>query len=434
MKIISLTATPGCFADWDGCRPLVPAGVSNICCDPDWGTGDEKPASRAAEQLFLPVRQIHLEGALRMTRACLHIGLSKTGTSSIQKWLETHAAHLRAQGVICVPLRRNPRYKGNLHAEFCACLSHQLGELCPSWSVRHTLGIKSFDDQARIATAFVASLEAAVKDLPCDSLFVLSSEHVTRCINTPRKAQVLREFLTRYFEDIEIVVYIRRQEDFIRSEWSQLAKLNPLQSLQAFINKNPVRDYSARVHPFETAFGPDRITVRLAVPDTLSGKPPLCDFQEFLKIDPGNDPVEMHENKSPSAAALELLRSFTRTNPSHFKNGYMNPRYRAFLEAISANDKGYTPLTLTQAQADHIRQVNLPGNTAIRDSYFPERADLFPQKYDYPETIDIQPEIISLASEVAEHLLNRPVRLPGYRACRDLYETLRHSGKTASGQ
>jgi len=369
-----------------------------------------------------------------MTRACLHIGLSKTGSSSIQKWLEAHAAHLGAQGVVYDPLRQNPRYTGNLHAEFCACLSHQIGELCPSWSVRHTLGIKSFEDQARIATAFVTSLEAAVKNLPSDSLFVLSSEHVTRCINTPQKAQVLREFLARYFGDVEIVVYIRRQEDFIPSEWSQLAKLNPLQALQGFIDKNPVRDYSAVLHPFEAAFGADRIAVRLAVPDTLSGKPPVGDFREFLKIDQESDPFEIHENRSPSAAALELLRSFTRTNPSHFENGYMNPRYRAFLAAVSARDKGYTPLTLTQAQADQIRQANLPGNTAIRDTYFPERADLFPERHDYPETIDIQLEITNLATEVAEHLLNTPVRLPGYRACRDLYETLRHSGKTASGQ
>ena len=369
-----------------------------------------------------------------MKTACVHIGLNKTGSSTIQKWLESNAPRLQAHGVVYDPLRRNPRYKGNLHAEFCACLSHQIGELCPSWSVRHTLGIKSLDDQAQIATVFMTALDTAVTDLPAHSLFILSSEHVTSCIDTLQKAQVMQTFLARYFGDVGIVVYLRRQEDALRSEWSQLAKFSPLQSLEGFINKNPVRDYSALLHPFEAAFGAEKITVRLAVPDTLSGKPPVEDFKEFLKIDQGADPVDIHENKSPSAAALELLRGFTRNNPSHFENGYMNPRYRAFLAAISARDKGYSPLTLTRAQAERIRQANLPGNTAIRDTYFPERPALFPERHDYPETLDIQPEITRLAAEVAEDLLNRPTRIPGYRALRDLYETLRQSGKTSAGQ
>lgn len=196
-----------------------------------------------------------------MTRACLHIGLNKTGSTSIQKWLETNATHLRAQGVVYERLRQNERYTGNLHAEFCACISHEIGELCPSWSARHTLGIKSLDDQARIAKRFTRLLEATVKRLPSDSLFILSSEHVTSCVNSLQKAQVLQAFLGRFFEDVRIVVYIRRQEDSIRSEWSQLAKFSPLKSLQEFINKNPVRDYSALLHPFETTFGADRITL-----------------------------------------------------------------------------------------------------------------------------------------------------------------------------
>lgn len=367
-----------------------------------------------------------------MTRACLHIGLNKTGSSSIQKWLGTNAPHLRAHGVVYDPLRQNQHYVGNLHAEFCATISHKLGEICPVYSVRHTLGIKTLETQARIAAQFEEFLKAKVKQSSRDSLFILSSEYLPNCVTTPNKADTLRAFMERYFDDVKIVTYIRRQEDFIPSHWSQLAKYAPIKALDEYVQQHPIRDYAAVLAPFEAAFGVDRIKLRLASPDILSGKSLIEDFCEVLGIETVNARSDVHENKSPSAAALELLRNFTRSHPSHFKTGYMNPRYREFYDVVKMKDKSYSPLTLTKAQAIGIRLANKDSNEIIRKSYFAHRPELFPEKLtDLPEHIDLLPEVTALAIDVAEHFQVRQWRAPGYRYFRDLFETALHSRRTS---
>ncbi len=95
-------------------------------------------------------------------RAYLHIGLQKTGTTSIQGWLADNAAGLAAQGVVYdrlslldVPWRR-------AHVELTLCQFAEMGQLVKDRVVRRKFGFETLDEQKAVAERYARHFGAAV--------------------------------------------------------------------------------------------------------------------------------------------------------------------------------------------------------------------------------------------------------------------------------
>lgn len=218
-------------------------------------------------------------------KAVVHIGMHKTGTSSIQ---ESFAAK----------------------APSGTAYFHLAGPNLNAWSrimfeepdaIRQLRYLRSADDaqldRERVATA--AKSAEALEHLDADTV-ILSAERFTYM--SPAAVEGFRDWLRRHFDEIAIHAYVRDPMSFIRSSFQQRAKT--LSNLQSFVPDYP--DYRGRFEKYETLFGTEAVHYRLFRRAGLHQGDVVTDFASWL----GSDyalPDVIHANESLSAEALACL-------------------------------------------------------------------------------------------------------------------------------
>src|SRR5262249_25059988 len=133
----------------------------------------------------------------------LHIGTEKTGTTSIQAFLDRNRSRLRMQGVL-YPSLPGP---ANQIALSAAALEEPRGE------VTRLFGLKSPEDIARFRARISGLLARACEGSDCTNA-VLSNEHCSSRLRYEGEVQTLHDVLRPLFARIFIVVYLRRQDEF----------------------------------------------------------------------------------------------------------------------------------------------------------------------------------------------------------------------------
>lgn len=157
----------------------------------------------------------------------VHIGLHKTGSTAIQKFLTANARRLRRNGILY------PR-TGQVRIAH-----HQI-----AWSMRNNARVPWADLRAELAESDTA---------------VLSSEEF-ESVRSPEAWERLRDNLPG---DVKIVCYLRRQDELLESHYNQHRKTGGLDSPAAFKRRVLYQmDYLARLQPFADAFGVENIIVR----------------------------------------------------------------------------------------------------------------------------------------------------------------------------
>ena len=146
----------------------------------------------------------------------LHIGTEKTGTTSIQRWLQASRHQLAREAQIGIP--------------------QSLGRDDQFWLPILTYAADQHDDLTQRAglegnSAFLRGLKCEhtlksfakeVEQSSCSS-WIISSEHLqARLTTNPSALDPLHALLTPLFSDIHIVLIIRNPLDFGLSIWSTL--------------------------------------------------------------------------------------------------------------------------------------------------------------------------------------------------------------------
>src|SRR5690606_33929949 len=144
----------------------------------------------------------------------LHIGIEKTGTTTIQDFLTANEKTLRQRGT---GISRSLGSANNLLLAAYAMRHDRFNSV----HVRRNLDVP--DDrlvfEKRIAEDFVRE----VNDLPSQvQTLVLSNEHCHSNLIHSQEVEKLRELLGRVSEDITVIVYLRRQIDVCVSHYSTL--------------------------------------------------------------------------------------------------------------------------------------------------------------------------------------------------------------------
>lgn len=228
-------------------------------------------------------------------RLILHIGMHKTGTSSVQRYFSRNRAVLRRMGV-CYPNsigakgERQPK-----HAAIFDAISHEA-----DFGSDHPVLGPSIDriDQA------AAEIEAAPGNLGVLSAEGLSGER-------PVFASAMAELGSRF--DTTVVVFVRRQDHWVESFYKQMVlsrDVREARSFHEFVGAASTQRHmdfariigwwreifqDVRVVGFH-ASGPQRPLKRLVEIAGL-GRP-------FLWLPFAN----AHENRSPSVEAVEFIR------------------------------------------------------------------------------------------------------------------------------
>lgn len=177
-------------------------------------------------------------------RLVLHIGPSKTGTTSVQSFMASQREALLGRGVIY------PRTGCSEDGNHDSIARQTYGDPLESW--KRYGGWKEAIAEIRASGAHTA---------------VVSSEYFFyRPTRDPANLRRLREILSPVFEEITILCYLRRQDERIRSNYLQCIKTGVFD--RNFLPRTDPgmlldNDYGGILDAWASVFGAGRIAVRV---------------------------------------------------------------------------------------------------------------------------------------------------------------------------
>ncbi|MEY2675284.1 MAG: hypothetical protein RL102_550 [Actinomycetota bacterium] len=275
-------------------------------------------------------------------RAILHIGLEKTGTTSIQQLLKLGVPQLRKAGVwVC----ESQHSGNNFHLALASF------EAFRPDSLLRTLGITSAKEfevfsarQARLLQREVQQAKAA----GCNT-FLISSEHLQSRLTKDADLAKLKSMLsTAGIDEIEILCYLRSPLRIALSHHGMAIKKGVHISDEALLPGNPrvshILDFENMVRMWSNAFGRSNLTLRLypeggasdlLLREFIAGAAPEVDFDEL--------PLPGRTNANLSEEALLILNALN-AQSKLVANQWQNRKFFNMLESavpgrgLSASD------------------------------------------------------------------------------------------------
>lgn len=344
-------------------------------------------------------------------KALVHIGFPKTGTSSIQKWLGANKDGLLQQGVLYERVNQHGLRQTPSQVELAFACQEELGIEADYAHLRRQFAIRSRSDQTLRVQRFAKGLENAIKHAPNARLMALSSENVSSQVETTEEIAALDRWLARIFEDVEYVVYIRRQEDYLASRYCQGLRNGSGIRPPKFLRRFGLVDYHALTCRWRDVVG-DRFKVRLFEKDLMPNGDAVEDFAKVLGVDTAPLISPERENESFSFAGVELMHAVNQEVPRYATDDAQgkNPLLHQLEAAIFASEISPRKFRLSQQEVAEVRERNAEGNEKLRALLFPDKDALFPERA-LPED-ENEPmrarlsEVARLAVRVALHLQN----------------------------
>jgi|KBSMisStandDraft_5_1062788.scaffolds.fasta_scaffold102019_3 hypothetical protein len=230
----------------------------------------------------------------------LHIGTEKTGTTSIQHFMAHNRSLLQEQGVLY------PRSPGKLNHIGITALAQE----CDHGELWAKLGIGTLEGRDQYASELEGSLEAELAAYPFTKV-VLSNEHCSSRLMSDAEVDTLRKFLERFFSCIRVIIYLRRQDDFVVSTYSTGIKSGRTDPFELPKKRRSIRryDYWELLSRWSRAFGKENILCRKFERTSFASGDLIADFLTAIGCDPGptwQNPGSV--NSSLDARCLEFLR------------------------------------------------------------------------------------------------------------------------------
>ena len=309
-----------------------------------------------------------------MKRIVLHIGMPKTGTTSIQRFLVENAAELTKQGIGVFP--QPPGYRMEyVEANGTVLLLSALNKMGVQLAGFQKEGLEELFGEL---AAFCAGHDTVI----------LSSEELYRYESyDPSVAPVywrcVRDLLrSAAGEDcvIEPVLYLRRQDDWCESHWKMKTMDQADNTMMPFEYAmwkydNSVIDYDGFLRSLESVFGFENIRVRLY--GELKGGGSIEDFSEAAGIrwDESFKKSAKRDNPSVSTRAAWALRQI---NLGNVKCGFPRPYVAGSAKKLSLR---YPDIKGTRVMTPDERKELMAlvgeGNRNVASRYF-GRDELFP--------------------------------------------------------
>lgn len=338
----------------------------------------------------------NLNRSKRFDRVILHIGTEKTGTKAIQHHLHKNRDRLAENGILY------PKIEGSVHAsqwEFVAAVHDK------PWmqDVGRHFGITNDDERTAFRDRLSIGLERQFnRHFDCRTL-ILSSEHFQSRLDIPSRISALRDYLSEWSDNFQVVVYFRRQDQLALSFLSTRLKSSVVieqESMLEAMNSIPrYYDYLELYKNWAGIFGTENIVARLYCPSRWPDQEITTDFCRACGI-PVMQGESQRLNVSLNRKGFQFLRALNAKYP--IVPGDKSDKERAALvEYISDRYRGkFYPISREQAMqfyAPYIEQnevlrrmafSHLEGPIFEEDfSEYPETAEQL--SMEYPEAVEL---------------------------------------------
>jgi tetratricopeptide (TPR) repeat protein len=240
----------------------------------------------------------------------LHIGLHKTGTTAIQKFSCEYNDYLFENGYNYPIVREN----------------HSLMFISLYKDSKFKEDLKQYRLIGKIASLGLDNenydLEKIIEEKRCENV-IFSSEGIV--VLTIDEIKRLKKDLSKYFDSITIIVYVREIFSWLSSYFSQYAKHGV--SLKEF-TKDTLNEFSIRekIEKFIKIFGKENVICKEFIKDKLHGNDSVIDFYDTIGLDVRDKRAYTIDNKKLSSEALHVLDSICSSSfwDSEFSNGKDN--------------------------------------------------------------------------------------------------------------
>ena len=313
-------------------------------------------------------------------KAVVHLGLAKTGSTSVQQWLLWNTAALSARG-IAFDCSEPPECSQDKEFQGLAITARELcGKMTGDSTLKRSQGIHDRAAQRAFAERYSAFFADLVRSHDEDT-FVISCEYLGMNTRDVREATIIHNWLGNHFDEVRYVMYLRRQEEWLASSYCERVKRGSTKTLDDLVASSAAQDWHHRAAIWAGAAGQDAVDVRLLEDDVLGKDGLIGDFARIIGTTPeGLAPAE-RVNESLSAPAAELLRVLNDTIPHTNKAGTkVNPRKRRLRSILFAQDLDMPKVRLDPAQVATVRAANAASNERLRAAFFPDRQELFPPR------------------------------------------------------
>jgi hypothetical protein len=330
-----------------------------------------------------------------MKRAILHIGTEKTGTTSIQKFLYENRIKLGANGMLF------PASAGFISNQHLVVFGKQSPEadLAPQ-----SLDVNDAEELAAWKEQFTqehCSEVLAFQQRHQDSTLIYSAEHLQSRLTTIPEIKRVARLLRPLFDQIEVVVYLRRQDLYAHSAHSTSVRGGKQIgfSFDSINAQGPYYDYRLLLQNWSEVFGEDSLKVRLFEKPRLTGNDVVSDFQSVTGIDRlGLDLVKPKSvNKALSFTAICVLQEFNKLADSDSRLlGYSKSDVRLYLiDAVQEIQDSFGRVLPARASASAFYDQFKAGNQWVADRWL--NGEGFTENFEaYPEINSGEPEIPDL--------------------------------------
>ena len=330
-------------------------------------------------------------------RAIIHIGVEKTGTTSIQRFLAANRGPLRALGYwypLCLALGNEN------HVKLCGLAQSQTPRFP---TVQNILRINGPDARREFDTRTRRELNDEIAALP-DSVhtLVFSNEHLHSNLLDPEETANLRDIVGAYAAETQIIAYLRRQDELSVSLFSTRIKGGePWKQVFPAVQGPEALpyyfDYQQILQNYAAAFGEAAITPRVFERARMHDGDLVADFLHAAKIPYHDSLVRVpRQNESLSRAALYTLSLLNKSVPPWI-GGKWNMNRDNLVEILEEKFAFNEPLASREETEAFYRNFR-PSNDAVRQRYFPSLPTLFDDDFSkYPAAGAVLPELTEVA-------------------------------------
>jgi hypothetical protein len=260
----------------------------------------------------------------------LHIGCEKTGTTSVQRFLRANRELLSQAGILF------PRAPGEENQMGLAVAAQsEFGPLR-----RKIFKVRSWPEVEAFREKLKHDLEQELSAAAYRRA-VMSGEHCSSRLIHPDEVEWLRDFLRQFFDDITVIVYIRRQDDFLLSTYSTDVKGGAQHRLR-IPEEDLLRrryDYWELLDRWSAAFGRQKVVCRKYETSALIGGDIVQDFIATARLDADlSYSFPRRLNESLDADCLEFLRLFNQHIPRLTNEGVNKARGNIVSMLVAASN------------------------------------------------------------------------------------------------
>ncbi len=243
-----------------------------------------------------------------------HIGMPKTGTTALQRFLAANRERLATLGY------DYPTFLGSENHTKLAAYALNTDEVVPL-----KIELKLVEPQAM--TRFRSELEQAFRqEISAQGDYIFSNEHCTTYLYQEAELERLKALVTATGQDVRLVLYVREPVSFHASRYSTNLKQGRTTALKKVGPKILLKwyDYAAIAGLWSRVFGRDNLTVRIFARDVLVGGDIRRDFchvlglaEGALDFDYASDP---NANRSVDYLVASFLLEFNKRVPRYIDN------------------------------------------------------------------------------------------------------------------